>query len=125
MIKPRVLVVDDESEFGTTLAERLQIRGYDARVATSGEEAMGIVFEGFPDVIVLDLKMPDMSGLSVLERVKAQDTSIEVIILTGHGSTSSGIDGMRLGAFDYLMKPVDLNELLLKIDKAHKRKNSG
>lgn len=114
----KVLIVDDEVEFALTLAERMELRGMNVQVAHNGEEALEKTSLYHPDVVVLDLKMPDMSGLEVLDAIKARDADIEVIMLTGHGSTTSGIEGMERGAFDYIMKPVDLAELLEKIRQA-------
>jgi DNA-binding NtrC family response regulator len=121
--KMRVLVVDNEVEFASTLAERLRLRKIEAESVFSGEDTMPAVYRLQPDVIILDLDMPDMSGLEVLSQVKAADPSIEVILLTGHGSFDAGLTGMELGAFDYLVKPVDLNQLMEKITEAYgKRK---
>ncbi|MFH2123376.1 MAG: response regulator [Pseudomonadota bacterium] len=123
MPKINLLIVDDEIEFATTLAERMELRGIIARTANNGKEALEMVHSSPPDLVILDLKMPDMSGLEVLQGIKAMHPDIEVIMLTGHGSTASGIEGMENGAFDYIMKPVDLTELLEKIhlayDKGH------
>lgn len=115
----KILIVDDELEFGTTLAERLELRGFSARAAGGAEEAMEILASGWrPAVILLDLKMPGVDGLSTLELIKNQDPTIQVIMLTGHGSTESGITGMQRGLFDYLMKPVDIGELVGRIKEA-------
>ena len=122
MNKMQILVVDDEVEFASTLVERLALRGIEARSANRGEEALEIVAAHTPDVVVLDLKMPDLSGLEVLSRIKAIDPAIQVIMLTGHGSSAAGIDGMERGAFDYVMKPVALDELLEKVRQAYDRK---
>jgi DNA-binding NtrC family response regulator len=122
MNKMQILIVDDEVEFASTLVERLALRGIEARSANRGEEAVALVKASAPDVVILDLKMPDLSGLEVLSRIKAIDSSIEVIMLTGHGSSAAGIDGMEQGAFDYLMKPVDLTALLGKIEQAYKKR---
>ena len=122
MNKMQILIVDDEVEFASTLVERLALRGIEAISANRGVEAVALVKERLPDVVVLDLKMPDLSGLEVLARIKAIDPSIEVIMLTGHGSSAAGIDGMERGAFDYLMKPVDLKALLEKIEQAYKKR---
>lgn len=115
MKKLKILLVDDEAEFANTLAERLRLRGITAEVATDGETALQVVKRDLPHAVVLDLKMPGMGGLEVLEQVREIDKSIRVILLTGHGSTREGIEGMRLGAFDYLMKPVDIDELISRL----------
>lgn len=121
----RVLVVDNEVEFASTLAERLRLRKIEAESVFSGEDTMPAVSRLQPDVIILDLDMTDMTGLEVLSQVKATDPSIEVILLTGHGSFNAGLAGMELGAFDYLVKPVDLALLMGKITEAYsKRKTS-
>jgi len=123
--KMKVLVVDNEVEFASTLAERLRLRKIDAESVFFGEDALPAVARFQPDVIILDLDMPDMSGLEVLSQVKATDPSIEVILLTGHGSFDAGLTGMELGAFDYIIKPVDLAQLMEKITEAYeKRKRS-
>lgn len=114
----RVLLVDDEEEFVSALAERLDIRGIDTRVATDGEQALELVAAQSFDVIVLDVIMPGISGLEVLQRIKEQKIPSAVILLTGHGSTREGLEGMRMGAFDYLMKPLDIDELIAKMKEA-------
>ena len=120
----RVLVVDNEIEFASTLAERLRLRKVEAESVFSGEDTMPAVARFQPDVIILDLDMPDMTGLEVLSQVKSTDSNIEVILLTGHGSFDAGITGMELGAFDYIIKPVDLSQLLEKITEAYKKRKS-
>jgi len=117
----RILLVDDEKEFVTTLAERLELRGINVTIATNGEEALRFFDTDLHQVVVLDLMMPGLSGMEVLERIKAIDTKIPVILLTGHGATKDGVTGMRLGAFDYLMKPLDIEELIKKMQEAIKR----
>ena len=114
----RVLIVDDEEELVTTIAERLQIRGIQAQTATDGETALQMIEADPPQVVVLDVMMPGMGGIEVLQRMKAQNLKIPVILLTGYGSTEQGMEGMKLGAFDYLMKPCDLNILISKIQEA-------
>lgn len=114
----RVLLVDDEEEFVSALAERLDIRGIDTRVATDGEQALELMAAQSFDVIVLDVIMPGISGLEVLQRIKEQKIPSAVILLTGHGSTREGLEGMRMGAFDYLMKPLDIDELITKMKEA-------
>lgn len=113
-----ILLVDDEVDFITTLAERLELRGVNARVVHDGESALKAVSDNAPQVMVLDVMMPGMKGLDVLQRVKAEHPEIGVILLTGQGKTRDGIDGMRLGAFAYLTKPLDLEELINTIGEA-------
>ncbi len=119
----KVLIVDNEMDFASTLAERLRLRKIEAETAFSGQEGLAAVSVFHPDVMILDLRMPDMSGLDVLARVKALDPAIEVILLTGHGSFEDGIAGMELGAFDYLVKPIDLVLLMEKITEACQKKS--
>ena len=114
----RVLIVDDEEELVTTIAERLQIRGIQAQIATDGETALKMIEYNPPQVVVLDVMMPGIGGIEILQRMKAQNLQIPVILLTGYGSTEQGLEGMREGAFDYLMKPCDLNILISKIQEA-------
>jgi DNA-binding response OmpR family regulator len=114
----KVLLVDDEREFVVTLAERLGMRGILTETVFEGDGALKKLETYEPDVMVLDLMMPGMSGLTVLEKVKKLYPKIEVILLTGIGSTSEGLTGMRLGAFDYLMKPLQIDELIQKIGLA-------
>jgi len=114
----RVLLVDDEKAFITTLAERLDLRGIAARVAYDGLQALEELERTIPDVMVLDVIMPGMKGLEVLRRVKDKHPTVQVILLTGQGSTRDGIEGMRLGAFDYMIKPLDIDVLIEKLEEA-------
>jgi len=114
----KVLLVDDEEDFVSTLSERLQLRNITTLVATDGEEALRIIDTDKPPVVVLDVLMPGMGGLDVLRQIKRSYPHIQVIILTGRGSTKEGIKGMRLGAFDYLMKPVKIEMLMQKMNEA-------
>jgi DNA-binding response OmpR family regulator len=118
MAEPSVLLVDDEAEFASTLAERLNLRGFEVRVANGGEEALRCISEEVPQVIILDVKMPGLSGMEVLKRVRADHPQVPVILLTGLSSTKEGIEGMQLGAFDYLMKPLEIEDLIAKIREA-------
>ncbi|MBU4177046.1 MAG: response regulator [Desulfurivibrionaceae bacterium] len=119
MTAHRILIVDDELDFGTTLAERLELRGYAAKAVSGAQEAMGALADNWrPDVVLLDLMMPGVDGLATLDLIKQHDPKIQVIILTGHGSTESGILGMQRGLFDYIMKPVDIGELIARINEA-------
>lgn len=120
-----VLLVDDEEEFVTTLAERLELREIAVSVATDSEEAIRIVDSERPEVVVTDVKMPGMGGLDLLRLIKARHPRIQVILLTGYGSTRDGIKGMRLGAFDYMMKPVKIEELIEKLWRAFEASEGG
>lgn len=117
MNKTKVLVVDDEVEFASTLAERLQLRGYDAKSVFSAEETFSAVKSDPPDVILLDLKMPGMSGIEILMTIRTFAPDIYVILLTGHMDVEKEIEGISLDNFDYIMKPVDIKELIKKIEK--------
>jgi len=114
----KILLVDDEHEFITTLAERLELRGINPRVVFDGESALEAVAAAEPHVMVLDVLMPGIKGLEVLERIKRTNPNVQVLLLTGHGSTRDGIEGMRLGAFDYMMKPLNIDTLIEKMDSA-------
>jgi DNA-binding NtrC family response regulator len=116
------LLVDDEEEFVKTLAERIQMRDLGPDVAFSGEQALKIVDDEVPDVMVLDLRMPGIDGLEVLKRVKKTYPKVQVIILTGHGSKKDEKEARRLGAFDYLQKPADIETLVKTIKKAYRNK---
>jgi len=117
-IDGRVLLVDDEKQFLELLSERLEVRGLKVNSVTSGEEALALVEERNFDVIVVDLAMPGIDGLETLKLLKKQDPDLEIIILTGHGTVHSGIKAMKLGAEDFLEKPVDIGVLLEKIGEA-------
>jgi DNA-binding response OmpR family regulator len=116
----KALLVDDEEDFVTTLAERIALRGIQAATANSGEAALELIETDPPRVVVVDVIMPGMGGLEVLRQVKILNPAIEVILLTGRGSTKEGIEGMRLGAYDYLMKPIKIEELIAKMREAAK-----
>jgi len=118
----RALVVDDEEDFLETIVKRMQRRKVDVQGVESGEAALRAL-EACPwDVVVLDIKMPGMDGIETLREIKKRSPTVEVILLTGHGSIESGMQGMRLGAFDYVIKPPDLDELLEKMAQARERK---
>jgi DNA-binding response OmpR family regulator len=111
----RVLVVDDEIDFATALAARLERRGFAAFTAGSGAEAVRTVGSRSVDVVLLDLKMPGMDGLETLRELRRSDPRLRVIVLTGHGTVASGIEGMQIGADDYLLKPADIETLCTAI----------
>ena len=118
----RVLVVDDEDDFRETVVKRLKMRGLLAEGASGGEAALALLGDRPFDVMVLDVKMPGLDGIETLRRVKQQWPEIEVIMLTGHASVEFGLQGMQLGAFDYMMKPAPIGELVDTIGQAFRRK---
>jgi DNA-binding NtrC family response regulator len=121
----RVLIVDDEEELVSALVERLTLRGFQAEGVTTGADALAYL-EGAPcDVVLLDVKMPGIGGLEVIKRIKEQQPSLEVVLLTGHSSAQDAERGMTLGAFDYLMKPVKLDDLLRVLLSAGARAGKG
>ncbi len=120
MKKFAILLVDDKEEFVLALSNRLLLHGMEVHTATKGEDALAMLQEKTADVVVLDVVMPGMGGLETLRRIKETYPHIQVILLTGHASTKEGIEGMRLGAFDYLMKPVDIEELIAKMKASMK-----
>lgn len=117
----KILLVDDEHEFVHTLSERLQTRSLDSTVVYDGEEALALMEDEEPEVMVLDLKMPGIDGLEVLRRVKKKHPEVEVIILTGHGSEKEKNIAMELGAFAYLQKPVGIDLLAETMKKAYQK----
>ena len=121
----RVLLVDDEEEFVSALSERLMLRGIEVDSALNGEEALALMVEKVFEVVILDVMMPGLGGLEVLKQIKSTHPNSQVILLTGHGSTREGIEGMRLGAFDYLIKPVDIEEMLEKMKEAARTVGTG
>lgn len=126
LVPPSVLLVDDEASFVETLSKRIAKRGLQVSYSLSGQEALDTLKSDDAasdvDVIILDIKMPGMDGLETLAAIKRKHPSLEVIMLTGHATVESAIEGMKAGAFDYLMKPCDIDLLLAKIDRAVAKK---
>lgn len=119
----RILVVDDEVDFLETIINRLKKRKLDATGVTSGEEAVALLKEQLFDVIILDIKMPGgMDGIETLLEIKKIQPLAEVLLLTGHASMETSIEGMKLGAFDYCLKPLKFEELLQKMGTAFEKK---
>jgi DNA-binding response OmpR family regulator len=122
MEKIKILLVDDEKEFVETLSERIRMREHDSDVALNGEQALKKIDDDLPDVVVLDLKMPGMDGMEVLRRIRKAYPKVQVIMLTGHGSEKDEEEARKLGAFEYLQKPVEIETLMKKVKKAYKNK---
>ena len=122
-IPTKVLLVDDEKDFVEMLSLRLQEEGEMVSSANSGKECLDTLERANIDVVVLDIKMPGMDGMETLAEIRKRFPLVEVIMLTGHGSTETAVEGMKLGAFDYLMKPADFDELTSKLQNARKRKD--
>ncbi len=119
----RVLIVDDEVDFLETIVKRLQDRKFIAHGVENGVKALEYLQHNEVDTVILDVKMPGMDGLQVLKNIKLRWPLVEVIMLTGHASVESGIQGMQMGAFDYVMKPARLDDLLQKVRQAMERKS--
>lgn len=119
-----VLIVDDEVEFMETLVKRMRRRSVNAFGAVSGEQALAYLSVKGSDVVVLDVRMPEMDGIETLRAIKADHPLVEVILLTGHASLSVAREGMGLGAFDYLMKPINIDELIYKLQDAYEKKKN-
>lgn len=125
MADVKILLVDDEEDFITAMAERLEMRNLKSQTAYRGEEAMNLVQDEKPDVMILDLRMPGIDGMEVLRRVRKSYPDVQVIIQTGHGNDLDEAEARRLGVFDYLKKPVDLELLIDRIRAAYKEKIKG
>jgi DNA-binding NtrC family response regulator len=121
----RLLLVDDEERFLAVTRILLEKRGLQGiRTAANGADALRILQEERIDVVVLDVKMPGMDGVEVLRRIKQEYPLAEVIMLTGHASVESAVEGLKLGAFDYVMKPIDMPDLQAKVEEAFERKKA-
>jgi len=122
-IPTRVLLVDDEKDFVEMLGLRLEEAGENVTPAHSGQECLQVLEKKEIDVVILDILMPGMDGIATLKEIKNRFPLVEVIMLTGHGTTESAVKGMKLGAFDYLLKPAHFGELTAKLESARKRKD--
>lgn len=118
----RILVVDDEPDFIETMVKRFTFRKMPVTAAPSGIAALKLLETDSFDVVIMDVRMPGKDGIETLKEIKKRYPLTEVIMLTGHASVESGMRGMSLGAYDYVLKPVDFDELLEKVHKAHERK---
>jgi DNA-binding NtrC family response regulator len=117
-----ILVVDDEKDFVEMLSLRLKDDGHNLWAAYSGEQALSSLKTEPIDVVILDIKMPGMDGIATLKEIKNRNPVVEVILLTGHGAIDTAVTGLKSGAFDYLLKPADYQELLAKLEAARSRK---
>lgn len=122
-IPAKVLIVDDERDFVEMFSLRLEQQGEKVSTAYSGKDALKVLDHEAIDVVILDIRMPGMDGIDTLKQIKQLHPIVEVILLTGHGSTETAVEGMKLGAFDYLMKPADFEDIKLKLENARKRKD--
>ncbi|WP_419664136.1 response regulator [Desulfosarcina variabilis] len=122
-IPTRVLLVDDEQDFVEMLAMRLEEAGEQVTPAYTGQECLEKLASNEIDVVILDIKMPGMDGIQTLQNIKNSYPLVEVILLTGHGTTETAVEGMKLGAFDYLLKPADFEDLTTKLVGARKKKD--
>lgn len=117
-----VLLVDDEVSFVETLSKRLGIRRLHVLTAHDAAGALSLLAEHPIDVVVLDVSMPEMDGITATKAIKSTYPMVEVILLTGHANIEASIEGMEMGAFDYLLKPANIDELVYKIEDAHRKK---
>ncbi len=122
-IPTRILLVDDEKDFVEMLSMRLSEAGEHVSAAYSGQECLESLAQSPIDVVILDIKMPGMDGIQTLREIKGMYPLVEVILLTGHGTTDTAVEGMKLGAFDYLLKPADFEDLAAKLEGAKKKKD--
>lgn len=122
MDKINLLLVDDEVEFLAPMVKRLKKRNYDVHTATNGREAIDFIGQNRVDLVVLDVQMPGMSGIETLSEIKRIDPTIGVVMLTGHANIEAAVAGMELGAFDYLMKPMNFDELVYKLQDVYREK---
>ena len=122
--KPRIMLVDDEERFRITTGRLLSVRGFEVTDAGSGKEALEELKKNAYDVIVLDVRMPEMTGIEALAAIKKVQPGVEVIILTGHASVDTAVEIMRLGGCEYLLKPCSIDDLVDKIEAACERRKS-
>jgi DNA-binding NtrC family response regulator len=121
MDKMRLMLVDDEAGFLSTTKKLLERKGLQVTTAASGHEALDKLVAESVHVVILDVKMPGMDGVAVLKAIKSRYPLIQVVMLTGHGTVESALEGLRSGATDYLMKPIDIDELIAKAEEAFVR----
>lgn len=125
MIGAKILLVDDETVFTDNMSRLLNTRGYRATAVNSGEDAVNILKGDRFDVVVLDLKMPGMDGITTLREIKTLGLFAEILILTGHGSIDTAMEAIKLGAYDYLTKPCEIEDLVAKVEGAWEKKDTA
>ena len=118
----KILIIDDEEDFLESLSERLRLRGMEVNTTASPKEALDKIDQESYDAIVLDFQMPEMDGLEVFKTLKEKNPDLQVIFLTGHATVERGVEAMRLGALDFVEKPIDLESLARKIKQASAKK---
>ncbi|WP_320009001.1 sigma-54-dependent transcriptional regulator [Maridesulfovibrio sp.] len=121
MSRIKLLVVDDETDFLKLVKRRLERRNFDVAVASGGAEALRYLSGNSVDVVILDVRMPGMSGMEALKHICRKHSDVEVIMLTGHSSVASGLEGISHGAYDYILKPFDIDDLIERIRNAYER----
>jgi len=121
MVKMRLMLVDDEERFLQTTSKMIRKKGYDVITAVSGEECLENLEKELVHVVILDVKMPGMDGVETLKRIKQKYPRIEVIMLTGHATADSAVEGLKSGATDYLQKPTGIEDLVAKAEQAFAR----
>lgn len=121
-MKINVLIVDDEREFAETLAERLMIRNISVECVNSGAEALERIKQNYIDVVLLDVLMPGIDGIKTFAEIRKLDSTVQVVILTGHAKIETAIDGIKDGIYDYILKPVKIDELVGKIEMAYQQR---
>ena len=124
MANIHLLLVDDEERFLTTTRTLLEKRGVTTFIASNGVDALKVMGEHRIDVVVLDVKMPGVDGVEVLRLTKQRHPLIEVVMLTGHASVESAVEGLKLGAFDYVSKPCEISDLMEKVNEAYTKKHA-
>ena len=122
MVKMKIMLVDDEERFLQTTQKMIAKKGYHAITATSGEEGLKKLEEELVHVVILDVKMPGMDGVETLKHIKQKFPMVEVIMLTGHATAESAVEGLKLGATDYLTKPANIEDLIAKAEEAFNKR---
>lgn len=117
----KILLIDDEADFVGTLSERLSIRNYDVKVANSSVEALPLLYSYSPDLVILDIKMPEMDGIEFLKLIKKINPLIEVIMLTAYGDMKYVEEALKTGALEYIIKPIDIKVLIIKIERVREK----